>query len=94
MRAEEDSHFVQSIAGICKQTKTEKNIYMQLFRERLSEKSTKVHATIAKGSLGHNEYSFHKRTDSMITNSTCECIMKLLFWFFEMFCMRLPHQAF
>ena len=31
----------------------------QLFRERLSGKSIKVHATIPKGSLGHNKYSFH-----------------------------------
>ena len=27
---------------------------IELFREKLSEKSTKVHATIPKGSLGHN----------------------------------------
>ena len=27
---------------------------IQLFRERLSEKSTKVHATIPKSNLGHN----------------------------------------
>ena len=31
---------------------------LQLFRERLSEKSVNVHATIPKGSLGHNYYSF------------------------------------
>ena len=34
-------------------------VCIQLFRERLSEKSVKVHATIQKGSLGSNKYSFH-----------------------------------
>ena len=33
--------------------------HIQLFRERLSEKSVNVHATILKGSLGHDKYSFH-----------------------------------
>ena len=32
---------------------------IQLFPERLSEKRVKVHATILKGSLGNNKYSFH-----------------------------------
>ena len=45
--------FRVSLASANKQ-KQKKYIYIQLFRERLSEKSTKVHATIAKGSLGHN----------------------------------------
>ena len=32
---------------------------IQLFRERLLEKSVKVHAIIPKGSLGHSKYFFH-----------------------------------
>ena len=32
---------------------------IQLFRERLSEKSVKVHATTPKGGLGRDKCSFH-----------------------------------
>ena len=42
---------------------------IQLFQERLSGKSINLHATILKGSLGHNKYSFRWHIELTILRS-------------------------